>query len=312
LLVADELADRLGRRVSPALLFEHSSVRELARILESAADACAAPILLSESDEQPALFMLLGVHLYRELAVELEGHYSVYGVYAASELALLDQVGHACTVEELAGEYVALIRAQQPHGPYRIGGMSFGGVVAYEVAQQLERQGQPVEQLLLLDALLPQSRWQRARRLLTTPALDALDLLGQRTLARLAPAPRGRTASTLGMLHDDSKLQSLEDLRQEAYRSAATKYAREAEAYAGDVTLIVAGARLARDPLLDPGCGFADLVENLTVHTLPVDHLALLEQPAVAEVAECALGNMRRLGRRSCVVPMRTSVLTSV
>jgi len=309
-LVAEELADRLGRRVSPALLFEHTRVSALARALESADDAPAAPILLGKDGKKPALFMLLGVQLYRELALELEDKLAVYGVYAASELALLDLPTRAPSVAELARDYVSLIRAQQPHGPYRLGGMSFGGVVAYEVAQQLEQQGQEVELLLLLDALLPQTRLERARRLLTMPTHELLTLVGRRTRARIEG--RKRTPSTLGRLHDEGSLQALEERRQEAYRAAATKYASTAQPYAGEVTLLVAGERLARDALLDPACGFAGLVENLSVHMLPADHLALLERPAVQQVAACALAAARQPGRRAATVPLQAAALTGV
>ena len=43
----------------------------------------------------------------------------------------------------------------QPEGPYQVGGWSFGGVVAYEVAQQLHRQGQEVSLLAILDSYMP-------------------------------------------------------------------------------------------------------------------------------------------------------------
>ena len=43
-------------------------------------------------------------------------------------------------VKTMAGYYVDLIRTIQPHGPYALGGLCFGGVIAFEMAQQL-RQG---------------------------------------------------------------------------------------------------------------------------------------------------------------------------
>jgi amino acid adenylation domain-containing protein len=58
-------------------------------------------------------------------------------------------------VEDMASLYVKTIREFQPQGPYRVGGWSFGGVVAYEVAQQLYRQGQEVSLLAILDSYVP-------------------------------------------------------------------------------------------------------------------------------------------------------------
>jgi thioesterase domain-containing protein len=59
------------------------------------------------------------------------------------------------TVEEMAANYLNEIRAVQPKGPYFIGGYSFGGIVAFEMAQQLHRQGQSVGLLVLLDPTPP-------------------------------------------------------------------------------------------------------------------------------------------------------------
>ncbi|HEX7241899.1 MAG TPA: amino acid adenylation domain-containing protein, partial [Longimicrobiaceae bacterium] len=55
------------------------------------------------------------------------------------------------TVEEMAAEYLAELRAVQPEGPYRLGGWSMGGVVAFEMARQAEAAGDAVELLVLVD-----------------------------------------------------------------------------------------------------------------------------------------------------------------
>ncbi|MFI1198700.1 amino acid adenylation domain-containing protein [Streptomyces sp. NPDC020883] len=55
------------------------------------------------------------------------------------------------TVEEIAGSYLTALRTVQPHGPYTIGGWSFGGFVAFEMARQLRAAGQTVHHLVLLD-----------------------------------------------------------------------------------------------------------------------------------------------------------------
>ncbi|MFF8446875.1 amino acid adenylation domain-containing protein [Streptomyces leeuwenhoekii] len=55
------------------------------------------------------------------------------------------------SVPELAADYIAALRRVQPHGPYTIGGWSFGGFVAFEMAIQLARAGEKVADLVLLD-----------------------------------------------------------------------------------------------------------------------------------------------------------------
>jgi thioesterase domain-containing protein/acyl carrier protein len=58
-------------------------------------------------------------------------------------------------VERMASRYETAIRTRQPHGPYLVGGWSFGGLVAYEIARRLREGGDDVELLLLLDTPAP-------------------------------------------------------------------------------------------------------------------------------------------------------------
>lgn len=61
------------------------------------------------------------------------------------------------TLRELAALYVEWIRREQPQGPYRLGGYSFGGNVAFEMALQLQKSGERVDLLVMLDAHVPET-----------------------------------------------------------------------------------------------------------------------------------------------------------
>jgi amino acid adenylation domain-containing protein len=294
-LLVDALQERLGLRVSPGLLFEHTTVRSLAHALEGEpCSEAARPVLLNHSPEAPALFLLLGVHLYREVARELEGQFAVYGVYADRELTLIADPSSVPSVAEFARDYLAAIRTQQPHGPYRLGGMSFGGIVAYEVAQQLRAEGEEVELLAMFDAVLPSTRWQKLMRLASLPRR-------QRARALLG---RFGTRMPVAFLkyQDDAQLSSIEQRRQQAYARSARRYLRELRPYEGRALLVVAGERLRSDPLADTRCGFAALVPSLRVHTLRREHLALLES---AGVGELLLAELRDACGRRCLPPPR-------
>ena len=52
----------------------------------------------------------------------------------------------------MAAYYTDIIRTIQPHGPYALGGLCFGGVIAFEMAQQLRAKGEPVALVALLDS----------------------------------------------------------------------------------------------------------------------------------------------------------------
>ncbi|MFH2064712.1 MAG: amino acid adenylation domain-containing protein [Pseudomonadota bacterium] len=58
-------------------------------------------------------------------------------------------------VEEIAADFVKEIRIVQPAGPYFIGGYSFGGMVSFEIAYQLQNIGQPIGGLILIDPTVP-------------------------------------------------------------------------------------------------------------------------------------------------------------
>ncbi|MBB5122510.1 hypothetical protein AF335_14425 [Streptomyces eurocidicus] len=57
------------------------------------------------------------------------------------------------SVEELAAGYLKAIRAVQPHGPYTLGGWSFGGFVALDMARQLKEEGESTANVFLLDTV---------------------------------------------------------------------------------------------------------------------------------------------------------------
>jgi amino acid adenylation domain-containing protein len=292
-LLLAQLRERHGLTVSPSLLFAHSSVRALARASENCAPAeepeQSLPVLLSRRADRPALFMVLGVHLYRELARALEGRYAVYGVFAGSEVESLDHTARTPlagtpSVSALARQYIALIRRVQPVGPYRIGGMSFGGIVAYEVAQQLEDDGEQVESLLLIDAVLPEPPLHKLRRLLALPLRVLCGELLQRMRAVASGALRQRVLGA-SPSDTDAQLRSLDQRRQAGYRAATLRYMEKIRPYHGRVALAVAQKRLDEGLLEDPACGLARLVTHLRVQPVQAHHLELLAAPAVVEVA---------------------------
>ncbi len=73
-------------------------------------------------------------------------------VYAFQSVGLDSDINPPDNVRIMAAKYIREMKGIQPHGPYRLGGWSFGGVVAYEMTQQLEAQGEKVWQLFLLDS----------------------------------------------------------------------------------------------------------------------------------------------------------------
>ncbi len=100
----------------------------------------------------PPLFMVhpVGGHVYfyRDLIRHLHLQQPIYGIQAHG----LDGTREPLMrVEDMAACYLEAIRKLQPEGPYYIGGASFGGTVAFEMAQQLLSVGQTVAFVAMLD-----------------------------------------------------------------------------------------------------------------------------------------------------------------
>lgn len=76
-------------------------------------------------------------------------------VYALLHQARDGTAARYQTVETIAAHYLEEIQTVQERGPYLLGGFSFGGTVAFEMAQQLKRRGEKVALLFLIDSRFP-------------------------------------------------------------------------------------------------------------------------------------------------------------
>jgi amino acid adenylation domain-containing protein len=107
----------------------------------------------TEGTRPPMYFVHPGggnVLCFVQLAKHLPSDQPFYGLQAAGTEAGTEPL---TSVPELARSYLSAIRRVQPHGPYTIGGWSFGGMVALEMAQQLRAAGQDVANVFLLDTV---------------------------------------------------------------------------------------------------------------------------------------------------------------
>lgn len=124
---------------------------------------CRKPLkTYRESGSEPPLFCIYGVLLYDDLARNLGTEQPVYGVYLQDEVDLikagrLEKKTELTSVAEIATRYLKEIRTLQPLGPYFLAGESFGGLVAFEMAQQLHLQGEKVGLVVLFDTQAPGS-----------------------------------------------------------------------------------------------------------------------------------------------------------
>jgi acyl transferase domain-containing protein/thioesterase domain-containing protein/acyl carrier protein len=89
----------------------------------------------------------------RQLALLVGRDRPVYGLQARGLIG--DDEPHS-DMQQAARDYLAEMREIQPQGPYLLGGFSGGGITAYEMARQLQDEGEQVASLVLLDTPLPE------------------------------------------------------------------------------------------------------------------------------------------------------------
>jgi thioesterase domain-containing protein/acyl carrier protein len=143
-----------GVELSLDVLLERPTIRALAELLENPrASHKSAIVTIQAGNGRAPLFCLPGIGgnvlEFRRLVEVLGSDQPVYGVPPAG---LNDEQPPHRTVSEMATYAIQQVRTIQPSGPYFLAGYSLGGVVAFEVAQQLRSSGIDVGLLALLDS----------------------------------------------------------------------------------------------------------------------------------------------------------------
>ena len=156
-----KLKKTFGVNIDLSSFFEARTIRTLARRIR---DGCTTTDRLPSSSQAVVTIRAGGTRRPLYIASGLDGH--VLGYHKLVRLLSQDQSVYGLVprgidgtepydwrVEDIAAYYVQAIRIQQPDGPYRVVGHSFGGIVAFEVAQQLVASGGQVSFVGLLDTL---------------------------------------------------------------------------------------------------------------------------------------------------------------
>ncbi|HEY6122356.1 MAG TPA: amino acid adenylation domain-containing protein, partial [Pyrinomonadaceae bacterium] len=150
-----------GKKLPLATLFQAPTVEQLASLLndEKWSPCWSSLVAIQPGGSKPPLFcphLALGhVLFYHDLAHHLG---SDQPVYAFRPQGLDGAQPHHTRIEEMASHYIKEMRVLQPEGPYYLCGSSFGGLIAFEMARQLEVQAQEVGLLALFDTYAPRFR----------------------------------------------------------------------------------------------------------------------------------------------------------
>jgi amino acid adenylation domain-containing protein len=272
-----------------------------------AAEAWRPLVAIRPGGRQRPLFLVhaIGGNVvnYRALAAALPDELPVYGLQAVG----LDGLSRPlASVDAMAARYLPEILVVQPHGPYRIGGGSMGGVIAFELARRLRARGEQVELLALIDSEMPDRRLRGHPSPLAGRLRGLLGGGARRMLAQVGTALRRRARRLLDLLQvgqcrlRDRRLpQALRHRHLEATHWRAFRQFRPGD-YDGPATLFLADGPepgtaperhgRAVDHGLDPTLGWGRVLgDRLQVVPVGGTHEDVIGRPALAAALSHAL-----------------------
>ncbi|HEX9623888.1 MAG TPA: amino acid adenylation domain-containing protein, partial [Streptosporangiaceae bacterium] len=202
--LADLIASRTGHDLTPAAVFLHPTPRDLAdhlaadpsdRPATSTSDRLATGVsgrpspvnlvpLTADVSRTPLILIhaIAGtVYDYVDLTSDLADTFTCYGLQAPG--LTQPRPDQAASVADVAAHHIELLRTDLPDGPYCLGGWSMGGVLAYEMARQLEAKAENIPLLVLIDPpyAIPLSTDLSGTQLTAQFVADAVASLGYST-----------------------------------------------------------------------------------------------------------------------------------
>lgn len=143
---------QFGQSLPYASLIEANTIRKMACLIDTG-EAAGSLVPIRAGGRRRPLFLVHGytgeVLGFRSLADRLNPEQPVYALQSLGLDGRADPLG---SIDEIAAHYIDEIRRIQPHGPYQLGGYSFGGRVAYVMARRLRQVGEEVSLLALIDS----------------------------------------------------------------------------------------------------------------------------------------------------------------
>lgn len=283
-----------------AALIRTEKAAILAFLANASVDRETLVLPLREGGTNVPLYCVCGIALYQDLADALGEGQPVYGLFVASESAMFSEpgaVGSKVTVQDLSAAYIAAMRTHRPRGPYALCGISFGGILAFEMARQLVAAGDEVVVLGLLDAVLPRGTQRSVgswvtghlRRLANQGPQYLFDRVGAEVSGHREDPPLRATA-----IPDDP--QKLEELREQIYLRAMADYDATMQVFSGRAIVFRAMDQSAFVGYeVDRACGWAGLATaGVVIHDVAGDHLGIIADSNVAGLAKVLRGYLDR------------------
>jgi amino acid adenylation domain-containing protein len=152
-----KIKQQIGKDIPVKDLFQNPTIEQLAAIIqkESSDSFPSCLVAIQPNGSNLPFFCVPGAggrpFYFYHLGRCLGDDQPLYSF----ENNLYQELGAITHIEDMASIYIEAMQAVQPQGPYFLGGHSYGGNVAFEMAQQLHKQGQEVALLAIVDSSAP-------------------------------------------------------------------------------------------------------------------------------------------------------------
>jgi amino acid adenylation domain-containing protein len=288
---------RLGRKLPLTAVFQGATVEHLAAVLRQQAvpGPPSSLVALQPGGSKRPLFLVhpAGGHVfpYVHLAQLLGPEQPCYGLQSRG---VEDGQDPHTRIEDMAAYYIEAMQTVQPTGPYLLGGWSMGGVVAFEMAQQLDAQGQLVALLALLDGRIPSPDTTFPEQ--NEEAISLVERYFGISFGPLESMAELPEDEQLAVMLDEAKSAGLvpEELDVGQARRFVTLLKNDLHAtqtyelhsYPGCISFFKASETL-EGPSTDPTMGWSDWARGgVDVHVVPGNHANLMYEPHVEVLAQ--------------------------
>jgi oxalate---CoA ligase len=152
--IVAQIQVNFGKHLPVPALFRATTIARLAQLLEQEAwpESWDSLVPIQPRGSKPPFFWVYGDASAAFLPRYLGPDQPIYALHHQSQDG---RPARYTQVETIAARALEEIRTVQSQGPYFLGGFSFGGTLAFEIAQQLKKQGEEVALLYLLDSHFP-------------------------------------------------------------------------------------------------------------------------------------------------------------
>jgi amino acid adenylation domain-containing protein len=297
-----QIHKQFDRELPISSLFLNPTIESLATSLSSSTDSLPwSPLVpIQPTGSSPPFFCvhpIFGVVFpYYELAHQLGKNQPFYGL---QPVGLDGKTPPLTNIEDMAARYIEALRSVQPKGPYFLGGWSFGGWVAFEMAQQLQKSGEEVALLAMLDTLAPipgniSSLGNSVKFMLTTVAryiwpffLDYLYLIIAIARNRINSL---KEDATVKVISEESKLRLLSELAIRPmlrifYANSQAVLNYVPQVYPKKINLFRTKVQ-SSNAKEDPSMGWHQLtVGGTEIDRIPGNHLTMLRKPHIQILA---------------------------